>query len=97
MTFQWKKLIDNQYAHLKTRQLSDDQRKRILGLQGNIWTHIATTEDAVDRQVFPRQIALAEVAWTMQKRRSWESFRARLQAHFARLAAMGIRYHEPAW
>ncbi len=89
--------VENAYSFQPLpEELSDDQRKRILGLQGNIWTHIATTEDAVDRQVFPRQIALAEVAWTMQKRRSWESFRARLEAHFARLAAMGIRYHEPA-
>ena len=74
------------------RELPAGKRKHILGLQGNMWTHIATNEDAVDRQVFPRQIALAEVAWSPADRRNWKSFSERLKTHFSRLEARGVKY-----
>ena len=75
-------------------ELNAEEREHILGLQGNMWTHIATTEQATDRQVFPRLIALAEAGWSPAESRDWESFRARLQVHLAQLGAMGVKYYE---
>ncbi|MFH1069521.1 MAG: beta-N-acetylhexosaminidase [Candidatus Glassbacteria bacterium] len=71
-----------------------EQAGHVLGLQGNIWTHIAVTEPDTDRQVFPRLIALAEVAWSPAAARDWESFCARLQPQLAELKALGVNYYE---
>ncbi|MEA1996962.1 MAG: beta-N-acetylhexosaminidase [Gemmatimonadota bacterium] len=71
-----------------------EKRKHILGLQGCMWTHIATNDPAVDRQVFPRLIALAEVAWTEPELRSREDFFRRLKAHYPRLDELAVMYYK---
>ena len=73
--------------------LSPDKARHILGLQGNMWTHIATDEPAVDRQVFPREIALAEAAWTAPELRDWPDFSRRLAENLKRLDALGVGYY----
>lgn len=67
--------------------------RAILGVEGPLWSE--TIERGTDFQYlgFPRLVALAEVGWSLQAARSWESFRARLGAHGARLAAVGINFH----
>ncbi len=72
--------------------LTPEQSRHVLGLQGNIWTHIAVNEPSVDRQIFPRLIALAEVAWTEPDRKNWNDFNARLGRHFSRLSELGVNY-----
>ena len=75
-------------------QLNQLQRKHILGLQGNIWTHIATNEADTDRQVYPRLIALAEVGWSPAALRDWQSFSGRLQEQLEELSRLGVQYYE---
>jgi hexosaminidase len=41
---------------------------------------------------FPRLIAVAEVAWTANASREWESFRRRLDLQSARLKALGVNF-----
>ena len=66
--------------------------QHILGVQASMWTHIAVTEDAIDYQIYPRLLALAEVGWTAQSLRDWSDFRPRLQAHYVRLQSLNIKY-----
>jgi hexosaminidase len=66
--------------------------QHILGVQASMWTHIADTEDAIDYQVYPRLLALAEAAWTPQLKRDWNGFNSRLERHYSRLQLLGIRY-----
>lgn len=70
--------------------LSKTAASRVLGAQGNMWTHYARTEEAIDRQIYPRLIALSETVWTPQELRSWADFRERLQVHCRRLTDMGV-------
>jgi len=72
--------------------LSGDEAKHVLGAQGNMWTHIARSEDAIDRQVFPRLIALSEVVWSPREARSFADFRNRAQAHLARLDVLHVKH-----
>lgn len=67
--------------------------RAILGVEGPLWSE--TIERGTDFQYlgFPRLVALAEVGWSPQASRAWESFRARLGAHGARLAAVGINFY----
>lgn len=44
------------------------------GVQANFWSHLDKSENRIDRQLFPRILALAEVAWTFPENKSWERF-----------------------
>ena len=64
----------------------------VLGVQANMWTHLARTEEAIDQQLFPRLAALAEVAWSARQARDWPNFGPRMAAHYERLDRFGVKY-----
>ena len=67
-------------------ELSEEQGRRILGGQGQMWSERISTRDQFDRMAFPRLCALAEVLWSTP---------ARMPTHLARLEALGIAYSRP--
>lgn len=69
--------------------------KHILGAEACMWTHIAVTGKAIDYQIYPRLLALAEVGWSPQQERNWSDFDSRLLGQFPRLRALGVTYHDP--
>jgi hexosaminidase len=73
-------------------ELSPEEARHVLGTQGQLWTEYVIDEQQVDFKLFPRMCALAEVAWSMPERRSYQDFLARLPAHLERLDALGVRY-----
>ena len=76
--------------------LSDKLKKvnpeHILGVQANFWSHIDRSEPTMDRQIFPRILALAEVGWTEAVNRNWDNFSLRLKHHNKSLDLLNI-YH----
>ena len=74
-------------------ELSEEQAKHILGLEGNLWAEHMPTEERVDYQAFPRLCALAEAAWSPKDQRSYEDFRRRLRLHGERLDRFGVQYY----
>jgi hexosaminidase len=76
--------------------LTADQRKHILGLQGNLWTEHVRTEDYVEAMAFPREAAIAETGWSTQERHDWTSFEHRLPAMFDRYHALGFKADDAA-
>jgi hexosaminidase len=73
-----------------------EQRKHILGLQGNLWAEFMRTEDRVTYMAYPRAAALAEVAWSAPARIDWDDFQRRLEAQLPRYDQLGIRYAREA-
>ena len=71
------------------------QGSHILGTQGQIWTEYQRTPRNVEYMVFPRLIALAEVAWTSRDQRNFADFSARLTKHLARLGVLDVNYRKP--
>jgi len=67
--------------------------ERILGLEGNLWSEHTPTYRDVERQVFPRLCALAEVAWTPTELRDWDGFQPRLAQNLVRLNLLDVAYH----
>src|SRR6266571_1382288 len=59
--------------------LDSVQARHVLGTQGQIWTEYDTTPKDVEYQVFPRLVALAEVAWTPREQKNIGDFHARLE------------------
>ena len=76
--------------------LTPDQRKHILGLQGNLWTEHVRTEDFVAAMAFPREAALAETGWSQPDRHDWTSFEQRLPTLFDRYHALGFKADDAA-
>ena len=72
--------------------LSPEERKHILGAQGNVWTEFIPTPNQAEYMAVPRMLALAEVDWTPAHLRNWEDFRSRLDSQFRRLDYMGVNY-----
>lgn len=78
-------------------ELDAQQVRHVLGAQVNLWTeHIRTTE-RVERAVFPRLAALAEVDWSPREKRDWNGFLQRLPAQLERYRQLGIGYAESAF
>ena len=72
--------------------LTTRQRRRILGLQANLWTEHVRTQRRAALMAFPRLAALAEVGWSVQ--RSWPDFERRLAAQLQRYRQLGIPYDD---
>ena len=62
-------------------ELAAEHHNHILGVQANMWTELTPTPADVERQVWPRLCALAEVAWSPTERHDFADFSARLTAH----------------
>ncbi len=63
-----------------------------LGVGGNLWTETCSSNAAAEHQYFPRMLAIAEVGWLPQQKKSWPSFRGRVQTHFNVLEELGVNY-----
>ncbi len=72
-------------------KLPADKTRFILGGQGNMWTHLARTEPAIDSQIFPRLIGLAESLWTPPELKDFNDFHRRLSTHYRRLDIMHVK------
>jgi len=57
--------------------LSVDERKLILGVQANVWAEYMPTLKHTEYMIYPRLLALAEVAWTAPERKSYTDFHER--------------------
>ncbi len=73
-------------------ELTEEQAKHILGIQANFWSTIDREEVGVDKQVFPRLLAIAEVAWSPKDQRDEARFRDRVKIDSSRLKKLGVRY-----
>ena len=70
--------------------LPADRIRHILGLQANFWSHIDREPEKVDRQLFPRLLAIAERGWSPKETVDWMEFSRRLQYHLALLDQLGV-------
>lgn len=71
--------------------LSADEAKLMYGVQANLWTEYIPTEEHAEYMLYPRAIALAEVAWSKPENKSWEDFYRRALKIVDELKAKG--YH----
>ncbi|MCB0975841.1 MAG: beta-N-acetylhexosaminidase [Acidimicrobiales bacterium] len=62
---------------------------RVLGVEAPVWTELITDRKTFQERTLPRLPALAEVAWSEQKARSWDGFRQRIGTHAPRWEAAG--------
>lgn len=71
------------------------REKQVLGCQANVWAEYIPNLPKWEYQVFPRALALAEVAWTPRELKNEQDFRLRLERQLPFLDARGVNYKRP--
>jgi hexosaminidase len=74
--------------------LAPEDRRHLIGVQGNIWTDVINSEQQLQLQTFPRAAALAEIGWSPPEKQRWPEFIARLATQMHRYGKLDIRYSD---
>ncbi len=67
----------------------------ILGVQCNNWSEYMYTNDIREYMMWPRTIAVAEIAWTALDKKDYKDFERRINNAYVRLDGHGVKYHIP--
>ncbi len=73
-------------------ELTADEQKYILGVQGNVWTEYISTPEQLEYMTYPRMFAIAETGWSPERLKDFEEFLSRLEILKKRYDAIGINY-----
>ena len=65
----------------------------IFGVEAPIWTETLPNITALEYMLMPRLPAVAELGWTPQANRNWETFRSALASHEPRWRLLGVNYY----
>ena len=68
-----------------------EQAACIYGVQANLWAEYIPTDNHYEYMMYPRLLALAEVAWSRPETKSYDAFRQRALREVSRLEGEG--YH----
>src|SRR5215469_6516597 len=77
------------------KELTPEEQKYILGVQGNVWGEYISTPEHLEYMTFPRLFALAEVGWSPLEGKNYDDFRRRLPYQLSRLERQGVNYRVP--
>jgi len=83
--------------HPVPEELSEEEAKYILGVQGNLWTEYISTPEKAEYMAFPRGLALAETGWTKQDNKSFDGFIDRLENHLRWLKSADVNAANPLY
>jgi hexosaminidase len=67
--------------------------QNIVGVEAPFWSETLRNITALEYLAMPRLPAVAEIGWTPQAVRNWESFRSRVATHAPRWRYLGINYY----
>lgn len=74
------------------QELTPEEQKYILGLQGNLWAEYLKTPEHMEYMAYPRMFAIAETGWSTVGNKDFESFLARFIFQKPRYDITGINY-----
>jgi len=88
-----KKIYD--YDPVPDTLAKQGKSKYVHGVQCNSWSEYMYTNDIREYRIYPRILALAEIAWTEVENKDYDDFEQRLDNACVRLDGHGINYHIP--
>ncbi|CAK0797992.1 unnamed protein product [Prorocentrum cordatum] len=78
---------------LRRLGLPEGAEGRLRGLQANLWGETVDSPERAEEMLFPRLLAVSEIAWSDASRRDWSDFQGRLVPQLSWLARDGqVRY-----
>ena len=72
--------------------LTAEEKKYIMGAQGNVWTEYMNSFSQVQYMAVPRMPALAEALWSPAGKRDYSDFKKRLRRHSTMLDQKRVNY-----
>lgn len=66
--------------------------QQLLGIQGSLWTEFCNSPEDVEYLVFPRLLAVADMAWRPKGSQDWAGFIEALDDYIPEMEARGINY-----
>jgi len=76
--------------------LSVEEQKYIIGVQANLWSEYLTSPAKLNYMLYPRVLALAEIAWTEPKNKNYNHFiQNQLPYHLEKLELQDRLYKVP--
>lgn len=86
----WYLPLDHVYSYDPApSDLGEEVKKHIIGVQGNLWSEWQYPETKVEKYLWPRAMAIAEIGWTPDEKKSFTDFRANAVESVDRLKALG--------
>lgn len=64
--------------------------KQLMGVQASMWTEFCTSAEDVEYMIFPRLLALADVAWVDKGKKDWGGFLKRMDSVLPHIKGLGI-------
>lgn len=87
--------IEKLYSLDPFRDIPEEARYHILGVQANLWTEYITTPEYLEYMLLPRMLALSEVQWCSPDIRDFERFISATTGHeYAVMDIMGYNYRK---
>ncbi|MEM7367256.1 MAG: beta-N-acetylhexosaminidase [Bacteroidota bacterium] len=68
-------------------------KEQILGIETPLWSETIEDMEDIEEMAFPRLPGVAEIAWSPESVRDWETYKTRLGRWKNRFEAMGINYY----
>ncbi len=92
----WASTIETKEIHewKPMEGVSENNKKFIKGIQGQLWSETITNKDYFDSMINPRLATLAEIAWRSKSFRTWAEFRSSLLNSVEILSKMGWKFHK---
>jgi hexosaminidase len=85
--------LDTVYSYNPTpMELTSAEAKHIWGVQGNLWTEYMNNPQHREYMIFPRLLALSEIAWLDNNKKNYTDFTRRLTTLLKHYDVMGINY-----
>ena len=78
------------YSYVPGSDLPEGERKKITGVQGNLWAEYIPTAEHAEYMLYPRALALAEIGWNGTEKKDYSEFRQRLLSQVDQLRAQGV-------
>jgi hexosaminidase len=79
-----------------SKELTEEEKKYVIGTQGNLWTEYVPTVAKLQYQIFPRLFALSEVAWSKVENKNYKDFsEVRMPEALARIEKKGYNFRVP--
>ncbi len=85
--------IDSSYMWNPATFIPGVGKADILGIEAALWTETVDNMDAIEYMAFPRLPGLAEIGWSPDSLRSWDTYKVRLGNQAPRFKAMDIDYY----
>ena len=70
-----------------------DFAQQLLGIQSLLWSELVASPERLDYMLFPRMLAIAEVAWSPRGSKDWDDFQSRVSSQHTLLDNSRLRVH----